>query len=106
MRTEDGRIIYECLNGDSASFGLLVDKYKASIYALAYSRLHNFHDAEDVAQEVFLKAYRNLRTLRRWDSFLVWIRSMTINLCKNKIRAQSRRPDGESIEDQKTWVLE
>ncbi len=62
MRTEDGIIIGECLNGDSASFGLLVDKYKASIFALAYSRLRNFHDAEDTAQDVFLKAYRNLGT--------------------------------------------
>ena len=34
MRTEDGNIIRECINGDSASFGLLVDKYKASIFAL------------------------------------------------------------------------
>lgn len=106
MRTEDGHIIRECLNGDSASFGLLVDKYKESIYALAYSRLRNFHDAEDITQDVFLKAYRNLRTLRRWDSFLVWIRSIAINLCKNKIRAQSRRPDAESIEDQEAQILD
>jgi len=100
MRSEDGQIIRECLDGDSASFGLLVDKYKASIYALAYSRLHNFHDAEDIAQEVFLKAYKNLHSLRRWDSFLVWIRSIAINLCKNKIRMQARRPDSEPMEDQ------
>ncbi len=73
MRTGDGHIVRECLDGDSASFGLLVDKYKASIYALAYSRLHSFHDAEDVTQDVFLKAYENLRSLRRWDSFLVWL---------------------------------
>lgn len=106
MRTEDGHIIRECLDGDSASFGLLVDKYKESIYALAYSRLRNFHDAEDITQDVFLKAYRNLRTLRRWDSFLVWIRSIAINLCKNRIRAQSRRPDAESIEDQETQILD
>jgi DNA-directed RNA polymerase specialized sigma24 family protein len=58
-------------DGDTASFGLLVDKYKASIYALAYSRLHNFHDAEDVTQDVFLKAYENLRSLRRWGRFHV-----------------------------------
>jgi hypothetical protein len=37
MRTEDGYVIHKCLNGDKAAFGLLVDKYKASIYALAYS---------------------------------------------------------------------
>jgi RNA polymerase sigma factor (sigma-70 family) len=105
MRTEDGHIVRECLDGDSASFGLLVDKYKASIYALAYSRLHNFHDAEDVTQDVFLKAYKSLRSLRRWDSFLVWLRSITINLCKDRIRAQSRRPDREFIEDQRPETL-
>ena len=70
MRTEDGHIIHKCLNGDTAAFGLLVDKYKASVYALAYSKLHNFHDAEDITQETFLKAYQKLRTLRWWDNFL------------------------------------
>ncbi len=70
MRTEDGYIIHKCLNGDKAAFGLLVDKYKASIYALAYTKLGNFHDAEDVTQEAFTKAYQKLRTLRRYDSFL------------------------------------
>ncbi|MEK7397702.1 MAG: sigma-70 family RNA polymerase sigma factor [Candidatus Poribacteria bacterium] len=93
MRTEDGSIIRECINGDSASWGLLVDKYKASIFALAYSRLRNFQDAEDVTQEVFLKAYTSLRTIRHWDNFVVWLRSVTINLCKNKIREQTRRRD-------------
>jgi RNA polymerase sigma-70 factor (ECF subfamily) len=61
MRSEDGNIIHECLNGNSASFGLLVDKYKASIYALAYSKLRNFHDAKDVTQEVFIKALKASR---------------------------------------------
>jgi len=106
MRTEDGHIIHECINGDSASFGLLVDKYKASIFALAYSRLDNFHDAEDVTQEVFLKAYKSLRTLRQWDNFVVWLRSVTINLCKNKIREQSRRRDKFSIKDQNVGIIE
>jgi len=64
MRTEDGHIIYKCLNGDRVAYGLLVDKYKESIYALAYSKLGNFHDAEDVTQEVFIKAYQKLRTLK------------------------------------------
>ena len=58
MRTEDGYIIDKCLNGESAAFGLLVDKYRESIYALAYFKLRNFHDAEDITQEVFLKAYQ------------------------------------------------
>ena len=87
MRTEDGHIIHECLGGDTAAFGLLVDKYRASVYALAYSKLGNFHDAEDVTQEVFLKAYRKLRTLKRWDRFLSWLYAITSNLCKDFSRS-------------------
>ncbi len=100
MRTEDGYIIHKCLNGDKAAFGLLVDKYKASIYALAYSKLGNFHDAEDVTQEAFTKAYQKLRTLRRWDSFLAWLYSITSNLCKEWIQSQAKRPDREFLADQ------
>jgi len=70
MHSEDGFIIYKCLNGEPEAFGLLVDKYKASIYAFVYAKLHNFHDAEDVTQETFIKAYQKLRDLRKWDSFL------------------------------------
>jgi hypothetical protein len=102
MRTEDGHIIFKCLNGDSLAFGILVDKYKESIYALAYSKLENFHDAEDVTQEVFIKAYQKLRTLKRWDSFHAWLYAITSNLCKNWIRSQSRRPDRHFVDDQST----
>ena len=73
MRTDDGYIISKCLNGEPEAFGILVDKYKSSIFAFVYTKLHNFHDAQDVTQEVFIKAYRELRTLKRWDSFAGWI---------------------------------
>jgi len=100
MRTEDGYIVNQCINGDSAAFGLLVDKYKASIFVLAYSRLRNFHDAEDITQEVFLKAYQKLSTLRRWDRFLAWLYVITSNLCRDLLRERAKRPDSEFIADQ------
>ena len=106
MRTEDGHIIHKCLNGEPEAFGFLVDKYKESVYAFAYTKLRNFHDAEDVTQEVFIKAYQRLRTLKSWDSFLAWLYSITSNLCKMWIRAQSRRPDREFVEDQDVETLE
>ena len=106
MRTEDGDIIQKCLTGDTTAFGLLVDKYKASVYALAYAKLGNFHDAQDITQEVFLKAYQKLRTLKRWDKFLSWLYAITSNLCKDFLRAKARRLDGEYIADQSTAHLE
>jgi RNA polymerase sigma factor (sigma-70 family) len=106
MRTEDGYIIRKCLNGESEAFGLLVDKYKASIYAFTYAKLRNFHDAEDVTQEVFIKAYKNLRTLKRWDSFLAWLYSIASDLCRKWVRSQIRRPDHTLIKDQGAAMLE
>ena len=100
MYTEDGYIIGKCLNGESAAFGLLVDKYKSSVYALAYTKLNNFHDAEDITQEVFIKAYQKLSTLKRRDNFLAWLFSITVNSCKNFLTSRARRPDGDYIEDQ------
>lgn len=105
MRTEDGYIINKCLDGDSTAFGFLVDKYKESIYAFVYERLHNFHDAEDVTQEVFTKAYQKLRTLRRWDKVLPWLYSIASNQCKMAVRANSRRPDHEFIKDQDLKII-
>jgi len=101
MRTEDGYVIQQCLDGKSATFGFLVDKYKKSVYALAYSEVCNFHDAQDITQEVFIKAFQNLHTLKRWDNFMGWICRITINTCKNWIRSSSKRPDSEFVEDQR-----
>ncbi|MFC1717271.1 sigma-70 family RNA polymerase sigma factor [Candidatus Poribacteria bacterium] len=106
MRTEDGYIIQQCLDGDAVAFGLLVEKYKKGIYALAYSRINNFHDAQDITQEVFIKAYQGLRTLKRWDNFVGWLYRITANQCKDWVRASSRRPDGEFAEDQEPYVVD
>ena len=105
MRTEDGHIIQKCLDGDAAAFGLLVDKYKGSVYALAYAKLGDFHDAQDMTQEVFLKAYRKLRTLKRWDRFLSWLYAITSNSCKDFLRSKANRPDEEYISDQEQECL-
>ena len=106
MRTEDGHIIQKCLDGDAAAFGLLVDKYKGSVYALAYAKVGNFHDAQDMTQEVFLKAYRKLRTLKLWDKFLSWLYAITSNSCKDFLRSKANRPDGEYVADQEEERLD
>jgi RNA polymerase sigma factor (sigma-70 family) len=99
VRTEDGHLVYKCLNGEPELFGILVDKYKAGIYAFVYNKLRNFHDAEDVTQEVFLNAFKDLRKLKNFDSFAIWLSSIASNLIKKWMRSKIRRPDGEFIED-------
>jgi len=77
VRTEDGCIIYRCLNGEPEAFGLLVDKYKAGIYAFVYNKLLNFQDAQDVTQEAFLQAYRDLRALEMGELCLLVVSNST-----------------------------
>jgi RNA polymerase sigma-70 factor (ECF subfamily) len=97
MHTEDGYFIHRCLNGETESFGFFVDKYRESVFAFAYSKLRNFDDAEDVTQDVFLKAYRNLRTLRRWDNFAIWLHSITNNLCLDWLRTKAKRSEKRKL---------
>ena len=106
MQTEDGDIIRECLNGDSSAFAFLVDKYRKSVYALAYARIHNFHDAQDIAQEVFIRAYKSLHTLRKWDNFMGWLYRITCNVCKRWNWSNTKRLDSDFIEDHDPDLLD
>jgi RNA polymerase sigma factor (sigma-70 family) len=100
MRTEDGSIIQQCLNGKPGAFGMLVDKYKAGVYAYVYTELRDLQDAQDVTQEVFIQAYRDLRSLRKWESFAFWLHRIAYRRCMDFLRIRSRRVDREFIEDQ------
>ena len=91
MYTEDGNIVHQCLSGNTEAFALLVEKYKARIFALVYAKVGGFEDAEDIAQDVFIESYRRLSTLRRWDNFFPWLYSIASNQCKNFHRTRSRR---------------
>ena len=106
MHTEDGYFIQKCLLGEPGAFSFLIEKYKTAVYSLAYSKLGNFHDAQDIAQEAFVKAYRKLSTLKRTDKFRPWIYAITSNLCIDFLRSQSSRPDSEYAEDIDEDILE
>jgi RNA polymerase sigma factor (sigma-70 family) len=105
MQTEDSYFIQKCLNGESEAFGFLVDKYKASVYYFLLSRLRNVHDAEDVSQKVFLRAYERLKHLKRWESFAKWLYSIAYTQSRNFIREKHNRPDRESFEEQDPSIM-
>ena len=100
MHTRDGHIVHQCLSGSAEAFALLVDKYKERIFALVYAKVGQFQDAEDLTQDVFLEAYKNLSTLRRWDNFYPWLYSIASNQCKNFHRAQKRQVVTALLADQ------
>lgn len=102
MSTDDVSAIQDYLSGDKEAFGILMGKYKADIYARVYKKLGNAEDAEDVMQEVFVRAYCGLSGLDHYESFRTWLRRIADNECNNWIRERSRRR-GREDEFIKRW---
>lgn len=83
--------IAETLNGDIDSFKNLFDKYYSRVKSIAFGILSNEQDAEDVTQEAFLKAYKNLSSFKGQSSFYTWIYRIVYNLCIDTKRKSSRK---------------
>jgi RNA polymerase sigma-70 factor (ECF subfamily) len=77
--------------GDGAAFEEIVTRYTPLLWRVARSRLRDTSAAEDVVQETFLKAYRNLYSYRREASLSVWLRRICLNLCTDRMTRSLRR---------------
>src|SRR5947209_426235 len=86
--TDEAQIIASILAGNSHLFHDLIRPHERSVYAMALSLLHNEADAEDVAQEAFLKAFRNLRNFRGESKFSTWLISITLNEARGRLRSK------------------
>ncbi len=79
--------IEQCLRGDQTSYEALYQEYAGGIYRLCYSILLNQQDAEDVAQEAFVYAFKNLeRYDRQRAAFKTWLYTIAISRCRNLFR--------------------
>jgi RNA polymerase sigma-70 factor (ECF subfamily) len=83
-------LVRRCKEGDEEAFGVLVKKYKTKVYHLAYSLSHDAQAADDLAQEVFIKAYYALDKFREKSEFGTWIYRITINHCRDFLRKRNR----------------
>ena len=82
MVENDVQLIHKILSGDEQAFSALVRKYQKSVHALAWRKVGDFHIAEEIAQDAFLQAYKNLATLRNPAQFAGWLYVIANNLCK------------------------
>jgi len=88
---EDAALVGRVLDGEVEAYSQLVRKYQSAVYGLAYHLVGNFADAEDLAQEAFLRAYLDLGQLRQPEKFAAWLRQVTTNICRMWLR--KRRED-------------
>ncbi len=87
---EEMTLVRATIKGDQQAFQRLVELYQGPIYNMAYRMLHNAHDAEDAAQEIFLRMYTKIETYDQSRKFSTWIFSVASNYCIDRIRR--RRP--------------
>jgi len=97
VREDDREAVAACLRGEREAFDRLVEKYQRDVYRLCYRYVNNHQDANDMAQEVFLKAYRALDRFRGDSAFSTWLYRIAVNTCLN-FRA-SRKPEGAELPD-------
>ncbi len=77
---------------DDRPFRLLIERHQKTVWRVCYGFVHNAEDAEDLTQDVFLKAYRNIPRFEGRSSFKTWIYRIAINTSQNELRRRSRRP--------------
>jgi RNA polymerase sigma-70 factor (ECF subfamily) len=84
----EAQIIASILAGNTHEFHGLIRPYERSVYAMALSLLRNEADAEEAAQEAFLKAFRNLAHFRGDSKFSTWLVSITLNEARGRLRSK------------------
>ena len=94
---DDQQLVERVQRGDKRAFDLLVLKYQHKILGLVVRFVHDSHEAQDVAQEAFIKAYRALGNFRGDSAFYTWLYRIAINTAKNYLVARGRRPPESDI---------
>jgi RNA polymerase sigma-70 factor, ECF subfamily len=88
----DNQLVERVLQNDSQAFTLLVLRYQHKVLGLIGRFVKDPHEAEDVAQEAFLKAYRALSSFRGDSAFYTWLYRIAVNTAKNHLVSRGRRP--------------
>jgi len=116
----DELIVEEFNKGKSENFGILFQKHEKMIFNLCYRMLGNYEEAEDTAQEIFIKAYENLKRFRGDSSFKTWIYRIASTTCIDVLRKRKSlwnyltklmdykraNPEREDDRLEKEWIQE
>lgn len=92
MTVADAALVERCLNGESEAMRAFVGRFQGRVFGVCFRILGHREDAEDVAQDVFLRVFRNLH---RWDSgrpIIPWLMTITVNRCRTVLQQRSRLP--------------
>lgn len=98
MEPTDKQYVERCRDGHPEDFGELVGRYQKPLFSFLASRVRNFQQAEEAAQESFVRAFVSLAKLRKPESFYSWLLGIAERVAKEQFRFESRhRQDPEAI---------
>ena len=91
MKSNDVQLIHRILDGDDAAFAELVEKYQKQVHALVWRKIGDFHIAEEITQDTFLRAYQKLSELKKPQRFASWLYVIAANRCSTWLRKKHLR---------------
>jgi len=94
---DEPALVAACLSGQPGAFDFIVERHRRAVYQLCYRYVGNHEDASDLAQDVFLRAYRGLKNFRGQSSLGTWLYRIGVNVCLNRVGAKA--PQTESIDE-------
>lgn len=99
----DSEIISQVLKGDHNAYALLVERYKSYVFTLTLRFTKNREDAEEVSQDIFVKAYRSLADFKGTAKFSTWLYTIVNTTCITFLR--KKRLDIKSLDDERTFEV-
>jgi RNA polymerase sigma-70 factor (ECF subfamily) len=96
---DDYAIIRQFIDGDSSAFQILVKRHKEKVRNIVYVTMNNSALVDDIAQEVFITVYKNLKYFRFESQFTTWLYRITVNRCKDYLRKMNVRKIFSPLEE-------
>jgi len=97
LEQEDRELIVLAASGDQRGFAELVSRHQDRVFNLAYRYTRDRQDAEELAQEIFLKVWRHAGSFRGESAFGTWLYRLAVNACLNHRQGKKARPDPQSL---------
>jgi RNA polymerase sigma-70 factor (ECF subfamily) len=89
----DEALVAACVNGRREAFDVIVERHRRQVYQLCYRFVGNHEDASDLAQDVFIRAYRGLGRFKQQASLATWLYRIGVNVCLNRVSAPAPRSE-------------
>ena len=90
-RADDRTLVDACLRGRREAFDAIVERHQRQVYQLCYRFAGNHEDASDLAQDVFIRAYRGLHSFKGQAAFSTWLYRIAVNVCLNRVGSRGQK---------------